>query len=132
MKDKGFGDEGDRRHSSILFSMHDLLMVDISNAKPWLEVLWGKASNLVAAASERGKAKKCCDAHDETAGYTLMALIIETYGRLGGEPGKLLKDSDTRRLAQGCGRGVAPFHWTRKEISLSLIREDPKESILIA
>ena len=51
-----------------------------------------------------------------------MPFSVETYGRLGEDADKLLKDMATEAASTGVWEREAFLHWIRKEISLSLIR----------
>ena len=54
--------------------------------------------------------------------YSFVPFAVETYGRLGRDAEKLLKDMAELAASTGdCDRD-AFMHWMRKEISVSLIR----------
>jgi hypothetical protein len=128
MKDKELGDKGYGKRGDILISMlDDLLMVDISCVHPAGETMRGKASKQAgAAATARDKAKRWDHAKDGTPGYTFVPFSIETYGQLGVEADKLLKDLASEAASTGVWERDVFLHWIRKEISLSLIRGNAK------
>ena len=55
------------------------------------------------AAAARDKRKRRDHAHDGTPGYTFVPFSIESYGRLGVEADKLLKDWATWAASTGAG-----------------------------
>ena len=128
MKQKEIGDDGYGKRRDILISMLDnLLMVDTSCVHPGGVTKRGIASKRAGAAAEsRDKRKRKDHAKDGTPGYTFVPFSIETYGRLGVEADKLLKDLATEAASTGVWEREAFLHWIRKEISLSLIRGNAK------
>ena len=56
-----------------------------------------------------------------------MPFSVETYGRLGPEAEKLLRDLATEAASTGVWERDVFLHWIRKEISLSLIRGNAKK-----
>jgi hypothetical protein len=124
MQDLQCGDEGYGRRGDILVStMEDLLNVDVSVTHPAMHSVRVKASKTPgAAAEERDKAKKRYHEKNGTPGYSFVPFSIETYGRLGKDAERLLKDMAVRAASTGDCDSVSFLHWMRKEISLSLIR----------
>jgi hypothetical protein len=115
MKDKELGDKGHGKRGHILISvLDDLLMVDISCVHPTGGTMRGKKSKQAAAATARDKAKRRDHAKDGAPGYTFVPFSIETYGRLGVEADKLLKDLAKRQLAQEFGKGMCFYIGSRK------------------
>lgn len=128
MKEKEFGDKGYGKRGDILISrLDDLLMVDVSCVHPAGATMRAMASKqAAAAATARDKAKRRDHAKDGTPGYTFVPFSIETYGRLGVEADKLLKDLAIDAASTGVWERDVFLHWIRKEISLSLIRGNAK------
>jgi len=122
-KDKAIGDDGYGKRGDILISMlDDLLMVDISCVHPGGVTKRGIASKQAgAAAAARDKRKRKDHANDGTPGYTFVPFSVETYGRLGVEADKLLKDLATEAASTGVWEREAFLHWIRKEISLMVV-----------
>lgn len=100
---KQFGDKGYGKRGDVLISMgDDLLMVDISCVHPAGATMRGKASKRIgAAATAREQAKRRDHARDGTPGYTFVPFSVETYGRLGPEADKLLRDLATEAASTG-------------------------------
>ena len=57
-----------------------------------------------------------------TPGYQFIPFSVESYGRLGEDADRLLKDMAERAASTGSCDRNGFLHWMRKEISLSLIR----------
>ena len=124
MQDLQCGDEGYGRRGDILVStMEDLLNVDVSVTHPAMHTVRVKASKTPgAAAEERDKQKRLYHQKNGTPGYAFVPFSIETYGRLGKDAEKLLRDMAERAASTGeCDRDCF-LQWMRKEISSSLIR----------
>jgi hypothetical protein len=124
MKEKEHGDKGYDKRGDVLISMlDDLLMVDVSIVHPAGATARKKASEQPgAAAAERDKRKRKDHGADGTPGYEFVPFSIESYGRLGLEADKLLKDIATEAASTGAWEMEVFLHWMRKEVSLSLIR----------
>jgi hypothetical protein len=86
----------------------------------------GKASKQAAAATARDKAKRRDHAKAGAPGYTFVPFSIETYGRLGVEADKLLKDLAKEAASTGVWKRDVFLHWIRKDILLSLMRANAK------
>jgi hypothetical protein len=85
-----------------------------------------------AAATARDKAKRRDHAKDGTPDYTFVPFSIESYGRLGVEANKLLKDLSNEAASTGVWERDVFLHWIRKEISLNLIRGNAQRLLFVA
>ena len=122
---KGGSNEGPGvwRQALLISMLDDLLMVEVSCVHPAGQTARKKASEQEgAAAAARDKRKRKDHAQDGTPGNTFVPFSIESYGRLGVEADKLLKDLATEAASTGAWERDVFLHWIRKEISVGLIR----------
>ena len=118
------GDDGYGKRGDILVSkLADVLNKDVSITHPASDTMRGPASKQIgAAAAARDEAKRNDHAKHGTPGYSFVPFSVESYGCLGKEADKLLKDLADGAASTGACERVSYLHWIRKEISLSLIR----------
>ena len=117
--EKGYGKRGD----ILVTTMEDMLNVDISVIHPAGQSIREQAcKNGGAAAKYRERQKRRDHEKNGTPGYQFIPFSVESYGRLGEDADRLLKDMAERAASTGSCDRNGFLHWMRKEISLSLIR----------
>ena len=93
LKNLGFGDPGyGKRGDVVVSTVDDLLNIDFTVVHPASSSMRSRASREPGITAREAEKKKRHDHGVGAVGHTFVPFTIETYGRLGVEAVKLLKD----------------------------------------
>ena len=123
LKNLAFGDPGyGKRGDFAVSTVDDLLNIDVTVVHPASSSMRSRASREPGITAREAEKKKRRDHGVGAVGHTFVPFAIETYGRLGVEAVKLLKDwAKTAGEADMMDRN-SYLVWMKREISVSLIK----------
>jgi hypothetical protein len=123
LKNLSFGDVGYGQRGDVLVStLDDLLNVDIVVTHPASYSMRSRASREPGAAAKVAEAKKRSTHGVGAVGHTFVPFAIESYGRLGLDALRLLKDWADSACGGGRFDRNGYLVWIKREISVALIK----------
>jgi hypothetical protein len=123
LKDLRFGDVGYGQRGDVLVStLDDLLNVDIVVTHPASYSMRSRASREPGAAAKVAEAKKRSTHGVGAVGHTFVPFALESYGRLGLDALKLLRDWADAASGGGLFDRDGYLVWIKREISVALIK----------
>ena len=122
-KNLELGEPGHGKRGDVLVStVDDLLNIDVTVVHPASSSMQSRASREPVMTASEAEKKKRHDHGVGAVGHTFVPFAIETYGRLGVEAVKVLKDwAKTAGEADFMDRN-SYLVWMKREISVSLIK----------